>query len=1227
MEETISFQVMERSLPRAVISPWNWGRMIFLAVAALVPSPGVAWGTTLQVPSLPSVFPLQPQETNPFHAIAWGANGDHQTNAPAGFTNLIQVASEADAYHAVGLRTDGTVVAWGRTNERQCDVPQGLTNVVQVTAGLDYSLALLGDGTVRGWGKDAVTNIPAGLSNVVQVEGGDAHACALRSDGTVVAWGDNTYAQTNLPANGLSNVVQIACGNNFTVALLANGTVQSWGSTFDTNNIPVPFTNPVGLTNIVQVAAGAAHAVALLKDSTVIAWGDDSSGQCDIPPGITNVLQVAAGAFHSAALLSPGGSNGGSVLAWGEDGSHQCDVPTILTNAFQIAAGSDFTVALASKFAQPAPTPIYVNLSNTPMLALTFTNQNQSSSDSYGFVSGPASFSNNILTFTGTGTVVLTQTFAGNGAYLPATNLTSSVVITLPKSQSNVSFSCPSTLPYQTNPLPVSARFSSGLDPVFSVQGTNVVKYSTTSKSLVFVGIGSATLTVTQPGNYSNGLTGDVSGKWLPSSVSKQIVVTPGLNAISPVSLGVRAGLAAGLPFVLTNSNTSAGLPLNYQLISGNGTCSNNVLTPSGSGTLVLVATQRTANPLYLVPPAVTSTITAVQAGQQTITFPSLGLIDFSTNPIPLSAVAGSGLPVVYTISDTNLGFISNNQLFLNGAGTATITASQPGNYITNLNGSLPVYWLPAQPVTNTLAVRFIGSQTITFPALGQISYGTNPVPLTASVNSGLPITFSVLDSNIASVQGSNLVLKGVGTTTVAASQSGGQVTLAGGQQFLWNPADIVTNTLVVIPGTQSIPALTLPGILPVGTAYTLPQAFSSAGLPLVYKILQGTNLATLSNGVLSPTGTGTVVIGVDQSGNGVYLPANESTYSLNLKKAQTIAPFKGVSNVVYAPNLSLAIKAPVSSSGLPVTLSVLSGPAFFNRTTLFITNAGTVTIAADQAGNTNYAPATEVLANFTVSQSRQSFKTPLILPKTVTFTTNAILLTNLPAATTGLPVVLSIAPNSLGIASLSGNAITLLGAGTATVVATIQGSSSYLPASTTASMVVLPVAQTFKTGLLLPKTNPFTTTPITIPVPQVSTGIVPVLSLSTNSTRIASLSGNLLTLLGTGTVTVVATAPRWGGYLPATTTASMTVVKGTQTISFALPATNAFQSNGVLPLNGSSSSGLPVTYVSAAPAILTISGSNALIKSRGSTTVTASQGGSANWLPAASVSQKIQIK
>jgi uncharacterized repeat protein (TIGR02543 family) len=130
------------------------------------------------------------------------------------------------------------------------------------------------------------------------------------------------------------------------------------------------------------------------------------------------------------------------------------------------------------------------------------------------------------------------------------------------------------------------------------------------------------------------------------------------------------------------------------------------------------------------------------------------------------------------------------------------------------------------------------------------------------------------------------------------------------------------------------------------------------------------------------------------------------------------------------------------ASSGLPVYLSVLSGPAFLDtNNVLTLLGGGTVTVVAWQPGDSNYNAAATVPRSFNVSK----------VPQTITFgALSQQKVGDAPfqlsgTSDSGLPVNFSVS----GPAVLSGNIVTLTGWGTVTVSASQPGNSVYSAAST----------------------------------------------------------------------------------------------------------------------------------------------------------------------------------
>jgi len=131
----------------------------------------------------------------------------------------------------------------------------------------------------------------------------------------------------------------------------------------------------------------------------------------------------------------------------------------------------------------------------------------------------------------------------------------------------------------------------------------------------------------------------------------------------------------------------------------------------------------------------------------------------------------------------------------------------------------------------------------------------------------------------------------------------------------------------------------------------------------------------------------------------------------------------------------------------------------------------------------------------------------------------------------------------------------------------------------------------------------------------------------SVGNTAVATISKNVITILGAGSTTVSATQAGDNLYNPITVTQSLVVSKANQTLSFpAIPPQN-FSNTAIVTLFATSSANLPIAYHVANAAIATNRTPNSLtIIGIGSTIVTATNGGNAYFNPA-SATQTLIVK
>jgi alpha-tubulin suppressor-like RCC1 family protein len=276
--------------------------------------------------------------------VAWGVNArgglgntplaEFEANARArpaaytpvpvlGLTDVVGIAANGD--HALAVTKGGVVHAWGYNIDNQLGIGEwpiiryktrsaqptnylpypvrvpGLADVAAVAAGGQHSLALLKDGTVRGWGLNrwgqvgdgtvVNRNTPVavtGVRNAVAVAANARISAALLADGTVMVWGfgnaglgrkaytpDGPHPTPEL-VPGVTGIRAIALGDHHVLAITTAGTLVSWGDTLvgevgHGSSLPAPV---AGLSNVRAVAAGIARSFAVLANGTIMTWGD-----------------------------------------------------------------------------------------------------------------------------------------------------------------------------------------------------------------------------------------------------------------------------------------------------------------------------------------------------------------------------------------------------------------------------------------------------------------------------------------------------------------------------------------------------------------------------------------------------------------------------------------------------------------------------------------------------------------------------------------------------------------------------------------------------------------------------------------------------------------------------------------------------------------------------------------------------------------------------------------
>ena len=473
-----------------------------------------------------------------------------------------------------------------------------------------------------------------------------------------------------------------------------------------------------------------------------------------------------------------------------------------------------------------------------------------------------------------------------------------------------------------------------GLEVTLAITSAGTVAtFNTGTGVLIFVGVGSVTVTASRAAGTADGVTYAAA-----TDVEQTFTVTQGTQtvAITSGNTGQATTTTIALTATVVNAlGVDTGSDITYEIVSETPTrpgddvadlpAGTNMLELIRPGTVEIRATaEGNVNTYAEATDTQEITVTDDPVFPQTFTF-NLAAGGTSGDEITLTATsqdAGgneiTGLPDVTfaitpgsnnpTTAGENVATLAADVLTLASPGMISITASRAGG-----RGDDGVTYAAATAVTQPITVA-AAMQILTFDLVADGTSGDR-LPLTATsqdadgnnIAAGLPaITYTSSDENVAEVRavaggGQELVLLTPGTTTITVSRGGGT---AGGVTYA--PADDVTQDITVesaVPTAQVIAFDDPTGgaTVRVGESIDLvatTDAPNDAMLAIAFTS-SATNIAVVVNdddGTFSLRfdGTGDVTITATQAGgigaNGItYAPAT-ATQTITVAAAAAIA-------------------------------------------------------------------------------------------------------------------------------------------------------------------------------------------------------------------------------------------------------------------------------------------------------------------------------------------------
>jgi hypothetical protein len=403
------------------------------------------------------------------------------------------------------------------------------------------------------------------------------------------------------------------------------------------------------------------------------------------------------------------------------------------------------------------------------------------------------------------------------------------------------------------------------------------------------------------------------------------------------------------------------------------------------------------------------------------------GTVTFSVDGIPLAPVTVSNGAASATVPDLAAG---------NHAVTATFNSGDP-NFAN----------ATAAPATLNVQKNFVSAQ-LAVQSASPVYSAANSATATLSSSSGTPtgtVQFSVdgvaSGSAVTVSSGAatyNLPVLTAGSHTVAASYSG-DTTFA---------ADTAPSIGITVSQATPIVSWTTPAAITYGTALSGTQLNATASVPGIFTY-------TPATGTVLGVATQTLSVTFAPTDAVDYAPVTKTTSLVVNQAAQTINFTAPTSPVAFGVS-PITLAATGGASGNAVVLSVVSGPGTISSGKLTVTGAGTIQIAANQTGTTNYTAATQVTQTVVVTKAApivalQSSVNPALVQSSVTLTATVSFGGGVPTGAVNFldgTTSLGVGTVTVGVASLTTSALTV---GSHSITAVYSGDANFVTLTSSA--------------------------------------------------------------------------------------------------------------------------------------------------------------------------------
>jgi hypothetical protein len=498
------------------------------------------------------------------------------------------------------------------------------------------------------------------------------------------------------------------------------------------------------------------------------------------------------------------------------------------------------------------------------------------------------------------------------------------------------------------------------------------------------------------------------------------------------------------------------------------------------------------------------------------------------------------------------------------------------------------------------------------FKAKYNQNYGVNLIPATITNFNNINATFASSGSltitdpssnsigsftyvsgnvQVATIVGKTVFMQGAGTTTITGTQGISRI-------YSITSANTTLTIGKALP-TYGYFNISTQVYTPSGT-YTITAPISNSTGSFTYAS-GNTSVATIQGNNYVIQGAGTVTVTANQGADPNYLSSYTNT-SLTISKASpTITNFTiPQQTFLYGGSFTLTDPTSNSTGAFSYTSGNVSIATVVGKT-VFYQGAGTVALTAVEASSNNYLSGS-ITSNLVIVKTNPTFGT-FTIPSYAFVSGGTFTITDPSSNSTGSFSYIS---GNTSVVTVSGKTVTMVGAGNAIVTATQTTDANYLSGTTTTTLVITKGTPTYG-AFVIPSVNYVSggTFQLTAPSSN-STGSF---SYTSGNTSVVTVTGNTVTMINVGTVTITAQQAADNNYLSSSTTGSLTINHSSPTFGPFIISSQNYSLGGVYTITPPTTNSTGAfSFTSGNTSVATISGNTYIIQGAGNSVITATE-------------------